>query len=158
MDSRIELINNLYNRLKSKELIEVETKNNIYKITLKNGNSILLDSSIDIELYLQALCNVYDVIKMKYKHITYNNKNLVRISAKKVNNLINSCGKYNGLTIYTLPVNANPDSIFIGGFFELEFDFPYIDSIDLFNKLSEIKYYNCSNELGNYLKYYIEEK
>ena len=61
MDSRIELINNLYNRLKSKELIEVETKGNVYKITLKNGNSILLDSSIDIELYLQALCNVYDV-------------------------------------------------------------------------------------------------
>lgn len=95
---------------------------------------------------------------MKYKHITYNNKNLVRISAKKVNNLINSCDKYNGLTIYTLPVNANPDSIFIGGFLELEFDFPYIDSIDLFNTLSEIKYYNCNNELGNYLKYYIEEK
>lgn len=61
MDSRIELINNLYNRLKSKELIEVETKDNVYKITLKNGNSILLDSAIDIELYLQALCNVYDV-------------------------------------------------------------------------------------------------
>lgn len=61
MDSRIELINNLYNRLKSKELIEVEIKGNVYKITLKNGNSILLDNAIDIELYLQALCNVYDV-------------------------------------------------------------------------------------------------
>lgn len=95
---------------------------------------------------------------MKYKHITYNNKNLVRISSKKVKNLINNCSKYNGLTIYTLPVNANPDSIFIGGFFKLEFDFPNVDSIDLFNELSEIKYYNCNSELGNYLKYYIEKK
>ena len=94
---------------------------------------------------------------MKYKNITYNNKNEVRISENKVKNLINRGVKYNGLTIYKLPVNANPDSIFIGGFFELEFDFPYIDSTDLFNKLREIEYYNCNNELGNYLKYYKEE-
>lgn len=94
---------------------------------------------------------------MKYKHIDYKNKKLVRISERKVKYLINNCSKYNGLTIYTLPVDANPDSMFINGFFELEFSFPYVDSIDLFNELREIKYYNCNNELGNYLKYYIEE-
>ena len=95
---------------------------------------------------------------MKYKNITYKNKNLVRISEKKVKNLINNCSKYNGLIIYTLPINANQNCIFINGFFELEFDFPNVDSIDLFNQLREIEYYNCNSELGNYLKYYIEKK
>ena len=32
----------------------------------------------------------------------------------------------------------------------------YRDSIDYHNELSEIEYYNCNNELGKYLKYYIE--
>lgn len=95
---------------------------------------------------------------MKYKHIDYEGKKLVRISERKVKHLIDNCSKYNGLVIYTLPVNMNPDSTFLGGFFELEFDFPYVDSIDLRNQISEFKYYNCGDELGTYLKYYIEEK
>ena len=32
----------------------------------------------------------------------------------------------------------------------------YRDSIDYHNELSEIEYYNCNDELGSYLKYYIE--
>lgn len=96
---------------------------------------------------------------MKYKKIKYNNKNLTRISEKKVNNIINNPSKNIGLIIYTLPINANPDSQWINGFFEIEISNPvYMDSIDYMTQLNEIKYYNCNDpEMGYYLKYYIEE-
>lgn len=94
---------------------------------------------------------------MKYNKIKYNNKELKRISRKKVNNIINNPSKYQGLTIYTLPVEANPESTWINGFFEIEIEsIIYRDSIDYRNELSEIEYYNCNDELGSYLKYYIE--
>lgn len=94
---------------------------------------------------------------MKYNKISYKGKNLKRISRKKVNNIINNPSKYQGLTIYTLPVEANPNSPWINGFFEIEIEnIIYRDSIDYRNELSEIEYYNCNDELGSYLKYYIE--
>ena len=95
---------------------------------------------------------------MKYNKIVYNNKKLKRISEKKVNNIINNCSKYEGLVIYMLPINANPDSPYINGFFEMEIEkIVYMDSIDYYRYINECKYYNCNNELGLYLKYYIEE-
>ena len=95
---------------------------------------------------------------MKYNKIIYNNnKELKRISRKKVNNIINKPSKYQGLTIYTLPVDADPNSPWINGFFEITIEnIIYRDSVDYYNELSEIEYYNCGNELGSYLKYYIE--
>lgn len=94
---------------------------------------------------------------MKYSKISYKGKELKRISRKKVNSIINKPSKYQGLTIYTLPVEANPESPWINGFFEIEIENSvYRDSIDYYNELSEIEYYNCVDELGKYLKYYIE--
>lgn len=98
------------------------------------------------------------VDKMKYKNITYKNKNLTRISEKKVYNIINNPSQHEGLTIYMLPINANPESPWINGFFELTIEnIIYMDSIDYSNYISECKYYNCGSELGSYLKYYIEK-
>lgn len=95
---------------------------------------------------------------MKYNKITYNNKNLKRISYSKVNNIINNCSKYEGLKIYMLPVEANPESPWINGFFELEIEnIIYMDSIDYKNYINEVIYYNCNKELGSYLKFYVEE-
>ena len=94
---------------------------------------------------------------MKYNKISYKGKELKRISRKKVNNIINKPSKYQGLTIYTLPIEANPESPWINGFIEIEIEnIIYRDSIDYYNELSEIEYYNCNDELWSYLKYYIE--
>ena len=94
---------------------------------------------------------------MKYSKISYKGKELKRISRKKVNSIINKPSKHQGLTIYILPVEANPESPWINGFFEIEIEnIIYRDSIDYHNELSEIEFYNCNDELGKYLKYYIE--
>lgn len=95
---------------------------------------------------------------MNYKNITYKNKKLKRITEKKVYNIINNCSKYEGLTIYMLPVKADPESPWINGFFELYIDkIIYMDSMDYNRYINECKYYNCGAELGYYLKYYIKE-
>ena len=65
---------------------------------------------------------------------------------------------YNGITLYMLPINADYESPWINGFFELEMDFCNMDAIDNLNYINELIYYNCNKELGDYLKYYIEEK
>ena len=95
---------------------------------------------------------------MKYKEIEYKNKKLTRINAKKAYNILNHPKKYNGVTLYMLPVNANPESPWINGFFELAMDFDSMDAIDNNRYISELIYYNCNNELGKYLKFYIEKK
>lgn len=94
---------------------------------------------------------------MKYKEIEYKNKKLIRINSKKAEEIYMHPKKYNGVTLYMLPINANPDCIFINGFFKLTMDFDSMDAIDNNRYINEIIYYNCNNELGNYLKYYIEE-
>lgn len=95
---------------------------------------------------------------MKYNEIIYKNKKLKRITEKKVNNIINNCSKYEGLVIYMLPINADPDSPWINGFFEMQIEkIIYMDSIDYKRYINECKYYNCNKELGLYLKYYIEK-
>ena len=94
---------------------------------------------------------------MKYKEIEYKNKKLIRINSKKASNILNNPKTYNGITLYMLPINANPESPFINGFFELTMDFANMDAIDNNRYVNEVIYYNCNNELGNYLKYYIEE-
>lgn len=96
---------------------------------------------------------------MKIKNISYKDKELTRISEKKVNNIINNPSKYQGLTIYMLPINANPESPWINGFFELTIEnIIYMDSNDYYRYINECKYYNCNSELGTYLKYYVEVK
>lgn len=95
---------------------------------------------------------------MLQKNITYKNKKLKRITEKKVYNIINHPSKYQGLTLYMLPVNTNPDSPWINGFFELTIEnIAYMDSMDYHRYINECKYYNCGAELGSYMKYYIEE-
>lgn len=94
---------------------------------------------------------------MKYKEIEYKNKKLIRINSKKASDILNHPKQYDGITLYMLPVNANPDCIFINGFFELTMNFNNMDAIDNNRYVNEIIYYNCNNELGNYLKFYIEE-
>lgn len=95
---------------------------------------------------------------MLQKNITYKNKKLKRITEKKVYNIIDNPSKYQGLTLYMLPVNANPDSPWINGFYELTIEnIIYMDSTDYHRYINECKYYNCGPELGSYMKYYIEE-
>lgn len=94
---------------------------------------------------------------MKYKEITYKNKDLIRISEKKVKYIINNPSKFTNLIIYILPINANPASPWINGFDELEIDIKYMDTIDYISYINEYKYYNCIEELGDYLKFYIEK-
>lgn len=94
---------------------------------------------------------------MEYKKIEYRNKKLTRINAKKAKEIYTHPKKYNGITLYMLPINTNPESPRIDGFFELTMDFHNMDAIDNSNYINELVYYNCNNELGNYLKYYIEE-
>ena len=88
---------------------------------------------------------------MKYKIEYYNNKEYIRINKKKVLNLLKSQKE---ITIYTLPINANPKSPWINGFFEIEKN-QYRDYVDCINEINEIMYYNCNKELGMYLKFYI---
>lgn len=95
---------------------------------------------------------------MKYKKIEYKNKKLIRINARKAHNILNHPETFNGVTLYMLPINANPESPFINGFFELTIDPVNMNAINNELYVSEIKKYNCNNELGKYLKYYIEKK
>lgn len=96
---------------------------------------------------------------MLQKNVIYKNKKLKRITEKKVYNIIDHPSKYQGLTLYMLPVNANPDSPWINGFYELTIEnIIYMDSVDYHNYINECKYYNCNPELGSYMKYYIEEE
>ena len=94
---------------------------------------------------------------MKYKKIKYNDINLIRINRKKAEEIYLHPKKYNGVTLYMLPVNANPDCMFINEFFTLTMDFNNMDAIDNARYVNEVIFYNCNNELGNYLKFYIEE-
>ena len=94
---------------------------------------------------------------MKYKKIKYNDMNLIRINRKKAEDIYLHPKKYDGVTLYMLPVNSNPDCMFINGFFTLTMDFNSMDAVDNSNYINELVYYNCNNELGNYLKFYIEE-
>lgn len=93
---------------------------------------------------------------MKYQNIKYKDKNLIRVNSKKIDNIIKNYKENIGKTIYILPINANPECIFINGFFEITID-EYKDYIDYINYINEIKFYNCCAELGHYLKYYIDE-
>lgn len=93
---------------------------------------------------------------MKAKDIIYKGKHLHRINARRVTNLINNYQNNLGLVIYILPVNANPESLFME-FFEIELN-SYNDSIDYLNTINEIQYYNCVEELGAYLKFYVESE
>lgn len=95
---------------------------------------------------------------MKYKEIEYKNKKLIRINAKKAREIYMHPKKYNGVTLYMLPVNADPESPWINGFFELTMDFDSMDAIDNSNYINELIYYNCNDELGKCLKYYIMKK
>ena len=94
---------------------------------------------------------------MKYKKIKYNDINLIRINRKKAEDIYLHPKKYDGVTLYMLPVNSNPDCMFINGFFTLTMDFNSMDAVDNSNYINELVYYNCNDELGNYLKFYIEE-
>lgn len=94
---------------------------------------------------------------MKYKNYNYKDKKLVRINAKKARNILEHPKQFDGVTLYMLPANANPDSIYINGFFELTMDYNSMDAIDNNRYINELIFYNCNDELGNYLKYYIEE-
>lgn len=94
---------------------------------------------------------------MKYKNIVYDNKQLIRINRKKALDILQRPATFNGVTVYMLPINADPSSPWINGFFEIKNDFTCRDATDNIAKLNEIMFYNCCAELGNYLKFYIEE-
>ena len=94
---------------------------------------------------------------MKYNKIIYKNKQLKRINARKAMDILDHPSKYNGVTLYYLPVNANPESPWINGFQELMMNPNNMDAVDNRNWISEYIYYNCVEDLGLYLKYYVEE-
>lgn len=88
------------------------------------------------------------------KKIIYKNETYKRINRKKAINLLKTS---DNIIIYTLPCKANPNNIFIDGFFTIEIDKPYTDYIDAINTINEITFYNCNKELGLYLSYYIKD-
>ena len=93
---------------------------------------------------------------MKYKNIIYKNNELRRINKKTAEKILNHPSIYEGIVLYILPVNANPESYWINGFTEFKIEnISFMDSIDNNNFINEYIYYNCNNELGNYLKYYV---
>ena len=93
---------------------------------------------------------------MKNKNILYNNIELIRISKKTAIKLLEHPSIYEGIILYILPVNANPFSYWINGFTEFKIEnVTFMDSVDNMNFINEYIYYNCNNELGKYLKYYI---
>ena len=94
---------------------------------------------------------------MRYKEIEYKDKTLKRISFKSVDNMIKHYSKHIGKTIYVAPINMRiaEDNMFTQPF-EIEIN-SYNDYIDYLNTIKEIRYYNCVDELGSYLKYYIEK-
>lgn len=92
-----------------------------------------------------------------YKKIEYKGKQLKRITRRKAENILQHPKQFDGVTVYTLPINANPNSPWIDGFFEIANSWGYRDAVDNINELNEIEYYNCGDELGKYLKFYIEE-
>lgn len=94
---------------------------------------------------------------MKYKKINYNNDTYIRINRRKALDILQRPATFNGITLYILPINADPASPWINGFFEIKNDFPFRDACDNINELNEIQYYNCGSELGDYLKFYIKE-
>lgn len=94
---------------------------------------------------------------MNYKKIKYNGKTLTRINRKKAVNILQHPKRYEGVTIYFLPVNADPESPWINGFEYLTMDFNSMDAVDNMRYLSEYVYYNCVDDLGSYLKFYVEE-
>ena len=92
---------------------------------------------------------------MKYLHKTFNGDSFKRITRKKAIELLKNNKK---ITLYTLPINYNPNSKWINGFFEIEQEAPFTDYIDSINTINEIIYYNCNREAGLYLKFYIKEE
>ena len=94
---------------------------------------------------------------MYNKKITYNNKQLTRINRKKAINILTNPKKHDGIIVYFLPVNADPKSPWINGFEYLTMDFNSMDAVDNINYLNEYMFYNCVEDLGKYLKFYIEE-
>lgn len=91
---------------------------------------------------------------MRYKQVSYKSEIYKRITERKAINLLKNNKK---ITLYVLPINADPNSKWINGFFEVEQDSPYTDFIDSVNTINEIRHYNCVDELGSYLKYYIKK-
>lgn len=93
---------------------------------------------------------------MKYQNVIYKDKKLKRINKQKAFSIAKNPKKYDGIILYMLPIKANPDSPWINGFEELEINFNYMDATDNINFIQEYAHYNCIEELGNYLKFYIE--
>lgn len=94
---------------------------------------------------------------MKFKEITYNNMELKRINFKRVDNILKNYSKHLGLTIYVAPINMRIDNTsYWNSPFEIEID-NYNDYYDYINQINEIRYYNCVEELGKYLKFYIKK-
>ena len=93
---------------------------------------------------------------MNNKNIIYKNNELIRINKKTAEKILNHPSIYEGIVLFILPVNANPENYWINGFTEFKIEnISFMDSIDNNNFINEYIFYNCNNELGNYLKYYI---
>ena len=93
---------------------------------------------------------------MNFKHITYKNKELKRINYRKVNNILQDYKNNIGLVIYIAPINMRiDDTSYWTSPFELELN-NNMDYTDYINYIIECRYYNCVDELGKYLKFYIE--
>lgn len=95
---------------------------------------------------------------MKYKEIEYKNKKLTRINRKKAVNILQHPKKYQGLTVYFLPVNANPESPWINGFEYLTMNYNSMDPVDNMHYINVYIYHHCVDDLGSYLKFYIDNK
>ena len=80
--------------------------------------------------------------------LSYKGENFKRVSLIKIKNLLKSGKK---IEVNVIPCKANIYSMWIQ-FFTRECD----DVKQFENFVNQVTFYNCNNELGNYLHYYIK--
>lgn len=91
--------------------------------------------------------------------LEYEDKKLKRLSLTSVKSLLHGNELFNRKEnkktwrIYAIPCKANINSLWVE-FFEKE-----CVGVEDFEKwVNEVMYYNCNNEMGRYLHYYIEKR
>lgn len=81
---------------------------------------------------------------MNKEVVNYQNWLYTRITKKTAKNIYTSC------KVVAIPVNVSVGNMWID-FFEID------KNVDFDKQVAEYIYYNCNNETGNYLKFYIED-
>ena len=90
--------------------------------------------------------------------LRFKGENFKRISISAIKSLCNSTltNKVNKITLYVHTSKANIESPWINGMMENTFKGGTVSFSEVEKWLNEVSYYNCNNEMGNALHYYIK--